>query len=55
MMTGLSQTPPDAAAISGFQAMVGLWIWCGIVVLHGLWRSFGSPDPDPIRLAGPID
>ena len=54
-MSGLGQAPIDAGAISGFQAMVGLWIWCGVVVLHALWRSFGHAEPDPIRPAGPVD
>ena len=32
-----------------------LWAWLGIVLLHGLVRSFLRPEPDPIRAPGPID
>ena len=41
--------------ITGFQAQVFLWLWCGIVALYALIRSFSHPDPDPIRESGPID
>lgn len=41
--------------LNGFQAQVTLWIWSGIVLLYGLWRSFGEAEPDPVRAAGPID
>lgn len=41
--------------INGFQAMIFLWTWLGVVLIHGLfWRSLQRPEPDPIRPAGPI-
>jgi len=39
----------------GFLVWVLLWIWLGLVLLHGLTRSFFRPEPDPIRPAGPIE
>jgi hypothetical protein len=44
----------QAGAIDGFTAMVFLWFWTGVVLLHGAWRSLHRPDPDPIRPAGPV-
>jgi hypothetical protein len=41
--------------ISGFQAIVGLWIWVAAVLLYGLWRSTAKSDPDPIRPSGPTN
>ena len=35
--------------VSGFQAIVILWAWVAVVLLHGLWRSVAKPDPDAIR------
>ena len=32
-----------------------LCLWLGVVVLHGLYRSFFRPEPDPIRPSGPIE
>ena len=40
--------------ISGFLAIVLLWILGGIALLHGLFRSVMQPDPDKIRPSGPI-
>jgi hypothetical protein len=39
--------------VSGFEAVVILWAWVAIVLLHGLWRSVAKPDPDTIRSSGP--
>lgn len=40
--------------LSGFQAIVFLWIWVGVTLLYGLfWRSLYRPEPDPIRPSGP--
>ena len=39
--------------LSGFQAVVTLWAWLGVVLAHGLWRSSGGAEQDPIRPAGP--
>lgn len=48
---------PDTSAahgmISGFSAIVALWIWVGAVLLHALFRSTVRSDPDPIRPSGP--
>ena len=41
--------------ISGFFAMVGLWVWLGGVVAHGLWRSFAQSAPNDLRPSGPIE
>jgi hypothetical protein len=41
--------------LSGFQAQVLLWCWVVLVLLHGLFRSYTHPDPDPIRRSGPVD
>ena len=41
--------------VSGYFAWVALWVWCAVVLLYGLWRSFSRPDPDPIRPPGPIE
>ena len=41
--------------IEGLHAMLALWAWLLIVVLHGLWRSVAQPDPDAIRPSGPIE
>ena len=39
----------------GFLVWVLLWVWFGVVILHGLARSFLKPQPDPIRPSGPIE
>jgi hypothetical protein len=39
--------------VSGFQAVVVLWAWVAVVLIHGLWRSAAKPDPDAIRSSGP--
>jgi hypothetical protein len=39
--------------VSGYQAWVILWIWVGVMLLHGLWRSTSRPEPDPVRPSGP--
>ncbi len=39
----------------GYLVWILLWIWLGVVLLHGLARSFVKPDPDPIRPSGPIE
>jgi len=39
--------------VTGFQAQVFLWCWTALVLLYGLYRSFGEGRPDPIRPAGP--
>ncbi len=39
----------------GFLVWALLWIWLGVVVLHGLSRSFFRREPDPIRSSGPIE
>lgn len=44
---------PAGWIVSGFQAVVILWIWVAAALLHGLWRSVAKPDPDAIRSAGP--
>jgi len=41
--------------IDGFQAVVALWIWASMVLLHAIWRSLHGPETDPIRLPGPVD
>ncbi|MDH3627098.1 MAG: hypothetical protein OEV00_05835 [Acidobacteriota bacterium] len=41
--------------ISGFFAAVGLWVWVGVVVAHGLWRSIAQSEPNAIRGSGPIE
>ena len=49
--------PTEAASgpiISGFQAIVIFVGWSACVLLYGLYRSFYSPEPDPIRDAGPV-
>ena len=38
----------------GFFAWALLWLWLGVVVLHGISRSFFRPEADPIRPPGPI-
>ncbi len=40
---------------NGFLVWTLLWVWLGVVVLHGLSRSFFRPEPDPIRPSGPIE
>ena len=44
---------PTEPSLSGFHAEVALWTWVLVVLLYGLWRSFWSPEPDPIRPPGP--
>ena len=39
----------------GFLVWVLLWVWFGVVILHGLTRSFLKPEPDPIRPSGPFE
>jgi len=41
--------------ITGFQAELFLWCWAVLVLLHGLYRSFGAAEPDSIRASGPPD
>ena len=45
--------PTSGWIISGFQAIVFLWVWVAVALLYGLWRSAAKPDPDPIRPSGP--
>ena len=40
--------------ITGFQAVIALWAWASIVLLHVVWRSFQGPETDPVRTTGPI-
>jgi len=40
-------------AINGFQAVVVLWGWMVLVLLHAAWRALQGPDTDPIRPSGP--
>lgn len=40
--------------ITGFQSWVFLWIWVGILVVYGVWRSLGGARPDPIQPSGPF-
>jgi len=44
----------EGSIVSGFHAVVGLWVWTMVVLLHAAWRSFFAPSPDPIRETGPI-
>jgi hypothetical protein len=39
--------------ITGFMAIVALWVWVGAVLLYALFRSTARSDPDPIRPSGP--
>jgi len=51
------QLPDTAAAhgmISGFSAIVTLWVWLILVLLHALFRSTVRPEPDAIRPSGPV-
>jgi hypothetical protein len=41
--------------ITGFQAMVGLWAWLLIMLLHCVFRLASRPGADPIRPSGPVD
>lgn len=41
--------------LTGFQTMVALVAWSGIVLLHVLFRLAKRPEADPIRLSGPIE
>ncbi len=38
----------------GFTAWVFLVAWVTLVALHGIWRSLGDAEQDPIRPAGPM-
>ena len=40
--------------INGFQSVVALWAWTGLVLLYGLWRSLGEAATDRVRPSGPI-
>ena len=40
--------------ISGFQAIVALWAWVLIVLLHCVFRLWSRPGADPIRPSGPV-
>ncbi len=44
-----------AWVITGFQSVVLLWAWGGLVLLHAVWRSLLGAETDPIRQAGPIE
>ena len=41
--------------VTDFQAVVALWAWVLIVLLHCVFRLWSRPDADPIRPSGPID
>lgn len=41
--------------INGFTSTVVLVMWGASALAYALWRSLYRPDPDPIRLSGPID
>ena len=53
-MTGVSETA-SGGMMTGFEAQMFLWVWCGVVLLYAMTRSFARPEPDPIRDSGPID
>jgi hypothetical protein len=53
MSIGHEAAPMAGWIISGFETLVVLAVWVGVVVLYGLWRSLNRPEPDPIRPAGP--
>ena len=40
--------------ITGFQAMVALWAWAGVVALWASYRVALGRENDPIRESGPI-
>jgi len=33
---------------------IALSVFCAAILVHALWRSRGSAEPDPIRESGPI-
>ena len=35
--------------ITGFQAMVGLWAWVGVVALYATFRAATGHETDPLR------
>jgi hypothetical protein len=40
--------------ITGFQAMVVLGAWCGVVALYATFRAALGREVDPVRDPGPI-
>jgi len=50
-----TEVPAPAWIITGFQTVVVLWGWGGLVLLHAAWRSLQGPEVDPIRSSGPIE
>ena len=40
--------------INGFQAMIGLWVWAGVVALYAAYRAITKQETDPIRESGPV-
>jgi hypothetical protein len=53
MSIGHEAAPLAGWIINGFESLVFLVIWVGVVVLYGLWRSLNRPEPDTIRPSGP--
>jgi len=53
MSIGHEAAPMAGWIINGFETLVVLATWVGVVVLYGLWRSLNRPEPDPIRPSGP--
>ncbi len=50
-----TETPLSVGMISGFQAVMALWVWAVIVLLHAAWRSLlVGAEQHPIRESGPL-
>jgi hypothetical protein len=47
------ETSLSGWVINGFHAVVVLWAWMVLVLLHAAWRSLQGPETDPIRPSGP--
>ena len=50
----MMHTGTELTIVSAYQAWVALVIWVVVMLLHGLFRSFMRPAPDPIRSSGPL-
>jgi len=53
MSIGHAVAPATGWIINGFETLVFLAIWAGVMILYGLWRSLNRPEPDAIRPSGP--
>jgi hypothetical protein len=50
----LTSRAEEPTVLDATTSLTFLWLWLAVAVLHGLWRSRGRAELDPVRPAGPL-